>query len=65
MAIVNLYKVNWVGTSHKYPTQNTDFVVAAANSGAVALAALVKTNNGDNKTVTVTDLEVVRTGIIQ
>jgi hypothetical protein len=67
MAIVNLYKVVWHNNRHNNANQqtNTDYVVAAANSKAETLASTIQTNNGDGKTVTVENIFVVQTGIIQ
>lgn len=64
MAIVNVYKVVYDKGTHKHPQTTTDYVAAAANSGAVALAALIKTQNGDGKDPVVLEVNVVRTGVI-
>jgi hypothetical protein len=67
MAIVNLYKVNWHSNRHNSANQqtNTDFVVAAATAKAETIASTIQTNNGDGKTVTVENITVEKTGIIQ
>jgi len=67
MAIVNLYRVTWRNARHNAANteMHTDYVVAAANSKAEALATTIKTNNGDGLTVTVDNFVVQQTGIIQ
>lgn len=67
MAIVNLYKVTWRNNRHNAANtvMNTDYVVAAVNTKAEAIASTIQTNNNDGKTVTVDNFEIFKTGIIQ
>jgi hypothetical protein len=67
MAIVSLYKVVWHNNRHNAANQqtNTDYVVAAANTKAETMASTIQTNNADGKTVTVENVVVMQTGIIQ
>jgi hypothetical protein len=67
MAIVDLYKVIWHNNRHNNANQqtNVDYVVAATNSKAEALATTIQANNGDGKTVTVENIFVIQKGIIQ
>lgn len=64
MALVDIYKVTYTKGSNKHPAQTTDYVAAAAGSGAVALAALIKTQNGDGLNVTVIDVLTIRKGVV-
>jgi hypothetical protein len=67
MAIVNLYKVAWHNARHNGANTQlqSSFVVAAANTGDSALGALIKTANADNQNVTVDQVQVMQTGVIQ
>jgi hypothetical protein len=65
MAIVNLYQCTWRRNDKKAPEIYVNFVSAAANASAISLASTIQTANGDGKAVTVDEVHVVKTGIIQ
>jgi hypothetical protein len=65
MARVNLYKVVYHNNRHKDPQTAMDYVVAAAGSGAAAIASTIQTELSDGKSVTIDQIEVVRQNIIQ